>query len=88
MNFRFLFGESVINLPGAALNYIQKASASELRVLIAAAGGKYASFDELAAVLPRARRKPRFLSGAARVCSKAAKAKRREIPRLYPPERR
>lgn len=49
MNFRFLFGESVINLPGAALNYIQKASASELRVLIAAAGGKYASFDELAA---------------------------------------
>ena len=38
MNFRFLFGESVINLPGAALNYIQKASASELRVLIAAAG--------------------------------------------------
>lgn len=49
MNFRFLFGESVINLPGTALNYIDKASAAELRVLIAAAGGKCADLNELSA---------------------------------------
>ena len=37
MDFEFLFGSSVLNLPGACVPYLSSASAEQLRVLIALA---------------------------------------------------